>query len=147
MLMVGLTGGIGSGKSTVAGLLAARGAVVIDADAIAREVVEPGQPALAALVERFGAEILEPGGRLDRAELAVRAELAGPSLANVRVRDLGEDRARVEVDRELLDELLRDDSPIIAAVRGAGFERVEIDPRGFRSGAMNELLPQPELYR
>ena len=71
--MVGLTGGIGSGKSTVAGLLAARGAVVIDADAIAREVVEPGQPALAALVERFGSEILTPDGRLDRAELAARA--------------------------------------------------------------------------
>jgi dephospho-CoA kinase len=73
MLMVGLTGGIGSGKSTVAGLLAARGAVVIDADAIAREVVEPGQPALTALVERFGAEILASDGHLDRAELAARA--------------------------------------------------------------------------
>ena len=71
--MVGLTGGIGSGKSTVAGLLAQRGAVVIDADAIAREVVEPGRPALAALVERFGAEILLPDGHLDRPELAARA--------------------------------------------------------------------------
>jgi dephospho-CoA kinase len=71
--MVGLTGGIGSGKSTVAGLLAARGAIVIDADAIAREVVEPGQPALAELVERFGPEILSPNGALDRAELAARA--------------------------------------------------------------------------
>ena len=71
--MVGLTGGIGSGKSTVAGLLAARGAIVIDADAIAREVVEPGQPALAELVERFGPEILSPDGALDRAELAARA--------------------------------------------------------------------------
>jgi dephospho-CoA kinase len=71
--MVGLTGGIGSGKSTVAGLLAAHGAVIIDADAIAREVVEPGRPALAELVERFGAEILTADGRLDRAELATRA--------------------------------------------------------------------------
>ena len=52
--MVGLTGGIGSGKSTVARLLEARGAVVVDADAIARLVVEPGTPALEKLVERFG---------------------------------------------------------------------------------------------
>lgn len=73
MLMVGLTGGIGSGKSTVAAMLAARGAVVIDADAIARQVVEPGTPALAALVERFGTEILAADGSLDRPALAERA--------------------------------------------------------------------------
>ena len=54
MLLVGLTGGIGAGKSTVAALLAERGAVILDADQVAREVVEPGQPAFAALVERFG---------------------------------------------------------------------------------------------
>jgi dephospho-CoA kinase len=71
--MVGLTGGIGSGKSTVAELLARRGAVVVDADAIAREVVEPGMPALAKLVERFGPEILGPDGSLDRGALAARA--------------------------------------------------------------------------
>jgi dephospho-CoA kinase len=73
MLMVGLTGGIGAGKSTVAAMLAARGAVVIDADAIAREVVEPGMPALAKLVERFGPEILRPDGSLDRPALAAVA--------------------------------------------------------------------------
>src|SRR3954465_14694212 len=71
--MIGLTGGIGSGKSTVAAMLAARGAVVVDADQIARSVVEPGMPALAALAERFGADIVGPDGRLDRAELAGRA--------------------------------------------------------------------------
>jgi dephospho-CoA kinase len=71
--MVGLTGGIGSGKSTVARMLADRGAVVVDADWIAREVVEPGQPALAALAEAFGSEILLPDGSLDRTELAARA--------------------------------------------------------------------------
>jgi dephospho-CoA kinase len=70
MLMVGLTGGIGSGKSTVAALLTKRGAVVVDADAIARQVVEPGTPALAKLVERFGPEILQANGSLDRAKLA-----------------------------------------------------------------------------
>jgi len=68
--MIGLTGGIGSGKSTVAALLVARGAVVVDADVIAREVVEPGMPALERLTERFGTDILGPDGRLDRARLA-----------------------------------------------------------------------------
>jgi dephospho-CoA kinase len=70
MVMVALTGGIGSGKSTVAERLARRGAVLVDADAIAREVVEPGTPALAALAERFGDGILAGDGTLDRGALA-----------------------------------------------------------------------------
>ena len=70
MLLVGLTGGIGAGKSTVAELLAARGAVIVDADQVARAVVEPGQPALQKLVERFGEGILDPDGRLERGALA-----------------------------------------------------------------------------
>ena len=70
MLRVGLSGGIGSGKSTVARALARRGAIVIDADAIAREVVEPGEPGLGAIVERFGPEVLDAEGRLDRPRLA-----------------------------------------------------------------------------
>jgi dephospho-CoA kinase len=73
VLLVALTGGIGSGKSTVAGLLAGHGASVLDADAVARSVVEPGRPALAALVERFGGGILQPDGRLDRSALAAAA--------------------------------------------------------------------------
>lgn len=73
MLRVGLTGGIGAGKSTVAGRLAEHGAVVIDSDQIAREVVEPGTPGLAELVEAFGDGILAANGTLDRAELARRA--------------------------------------------------------------------------
>jgi dephospho-CoA kinase len=73
VLLVGLTGGIGSGKSTVAALLQARGAVIVDADAVARAVVEPGAPALAALVDRFGAGILDADGVLDRAALAAVA--------------------------------------------------------------------------
>ena len=71
--LVGLTGGIGSGKSTVAGLLRAKGATVVDADEVARSVVEPGQPALGKLVERFGAGILDADGRLDRPALAAIA--------------------------------------------------------------------------
>src|SRR5207244_621033 len=70
--MVGLTGGIGSGKSTVARMLAERGSIVVDADLIAREVVERPE-VLAALAERFGPEILAADGTLDRAALAERA--------------------------------------------------------------------------
>ena len=69
MLRVGLTGGIASGKSTVAAELAARGAVVIDADVLAREVVAPGTAALAAVQDRFGDAVLTPNGELDRAHL------------------------------------------------------------------------------
>ena len=64
--VIGLTGGIATGKSTVAALLASRGAVIVDADRIAREVVEPGTEGLAAVVERFGPEVLRPDGTLDR---------------------------------------------------------------------------------
>ena len=70
MLRIGLTGGIGSGKSTVATLLAARGAVVVDADRIAREVLEPGTPGLSAVVTEFGPGVLTADGALDRAALA-----------------------------------------------------------------------------
>lgn len=77
--MVGLTGGIGSGKSTVAAMLAARGAVVIDADQIARDVVEPGSETLAKLVGEFGDDILASDGALDRARLAERAFVSDES--------------------------------------------------------------------
>lgn len=70
MLLVGLTGGIGSGKSTVAAGLAQRGASVIDADGIARQVVQPGGRAYPALVDRFGGEVLRADGTLDRPALA-----------------------------------------------------------------------------
>lgn len=70
MLLVGLTGGIGSGKSTVARMLQQRGAVVFDADVLAREAVGPGTPGHAAVIERFGANVLAPGGELDREALA-----------------------------------------------------------------------------
>jgi dephospho-CoA kinase len=72
MLRIGLTGGIASGKSTVAELFSARGATVLDADRISREVVEPGTPGLAALVNALGGGILDRDGRLDRAELRRR---------------------------------------------------------------------------
>ena len=71
--VIGLTGGIASGKSTVARMLRERGAAVVDADLLARQVVEPGQPALAELVARFGAQILTPDGHLDRKRLGAIA--------------------------------------------------------------------------
>src|SRR5579864_706313 len=81
MLTVGLTGGIGSGKSTVADLLVQRGAVLIDADRIAREVVVPGGAAYQPLVDRFGTAVLAPDGTLDRAALAAVVFADADSLA------------------------------------------------------------------
>ena len=69
-MQIGLTGGIGSGKSTAAGRFAELGALVIDADALAREVVEPGTEGLAAVVAEFGEQVLDGAGRLDRPALA-----------------------------------------------------------------------------
>jgi len=83
--LVGLTGGIGSGKSTVAGRLGELGAELIDADAIAREVVAPDGPALPGLVDRFGETILLPDGSLDRPALAALA--------------FADDAARADLDR------------------------------------------------
>src|SRR5690242_16264171 len=70
VLLIGLTGGIGSGKSTVSALLAEKGAVIIDADAITRELQQPGQPVLDAIVERFGDDVVDADGALDRPRLA-----------------------------------------------------------------------------
>jgi len=81
VLAVGLTGGIGSGKSTVGELLVQRGAVLIDADRIARDVVVPGGPAYQPLVDRFGPGILAPDCTIDRAALARLAFADADSLA------------------------------------------------------------------
>lgn len=99
MLKVGLTGGIGSGKSTVARRLVERGAVLVDSDALAREVVAAGTPGLAAIVEAFGPDVLGAGGELDR-----------PALASVVFGDAGA-RARLNaivhpLVRERSDELI-----------------------------------------
>ncbi|WP_017788234.1 dephospho-CoA kinase [Aeromonas dhakensis] len=72
MYVVAITGGIGSGKTTVANQFAELGIEVVDADIIAREVVEPGTPALAAIATHFGADVIAPDGRLDRRQLRER---------------------------------------------------------------------------
>ncbi len=72
MILVGLTGGIGAGKSVVSTQLAQHGAVIVDADDIVRRLQQPGQPVLRKMVEHFGEEILLPSGHLDRARFAAR---------------------------------------------------------------------------
>jgi dephospho-CoA kinase len=83
MLRIGLTGGIGSGKSTVAARFAELGAVLIDADVLAREVVGVGTPGLARVVSRFGPEILRPDGSLDRPKLGERVFGDAAALADL----------------------------------------------------------------
>ena len=96
MLRVGLTGGIGSGKSEAGRRLAARGAVLLDADKAARAVVEPGTPGLARVAETFGPEVLREDGSLDRAKLAeiVFADDAARGTLNAIVHPLVHDYMR-----------------------------------------------------
>jgi len=96
-LRIGLTGGIASGKSTVARLFEARGVPVLDTDQIARDVVEPGQPALAAVVEAFGPTVLAPGGRLDRPTL--RTRVFGDTAARRRLEAILHPAIRAELVR------------------------------------------------
>ena len=72
MLVIGLTGGIASGKSTVASMLRELGASIVDADLLARQIVEPGMPALADIARRFGPEMIDAEGRLDRKKMGER---------------------------------------------------------------------------
>jgi dephospho-CoA kinase len=99
MMKIGLTGGIGSGKSTVAAMFAKLGAVVIDADAISRELVEPGQPALHDLVDEFGEGIVAPDGSLRRSELA-RIAFQDPT-ATQRLNAIMHPLIRAETERRL----------------------------------------------
>lgn len=131
MLRVGLTGGIGSGKSEVSRRLAAHGAVVIDADVVAREVVEPGTPGLAEIVDAFGPEVLQPDGGLDREALAQRvfadAGLRAKLNAIVHPR-VGERMAALErAAREDGNPVVVFDVPLIAENRlAAGFDVVVV---------------------
>jgi dephospho-CoA kinase len=92
---VALTGGIASGKSEAARRFAARGASVIDADAVARELVQPGMPALAEIAAAFGPEVLDPGGSLERAEM--RALVFGDAAARRRLEAILHPRVRAEM--------------------------------------------------
>jgi dephospho-CoA kinase len=130
VLLIGLTGGIGSGKSTVSALLAERGAVVIDADAITRDLQRAGSPVLDAMVERFGEGILAPDGTLDRQAVAdivfVDAEaladlgaIVHPAVGAEIARRLGEEAGTdhvVILDVPLLVESGRDDLAALVVV-------------------------------
>lgn len=113
-----------------------------------------GKPAAACLSSRiaFGVRVTPTAlARVDRAELAARALLdrLGVASTDLRVRDVGDDRGRLEVDVAALEALRAagGEADVVAALVAAGFATAEVDPRGFRSGSMNELLPFPERYR
>ncbi len=101
MRLVALTGGIGSGKSTVSALLAARGALIVDADAIVRELQAPGEPLLDRLAERFGDHIIRPDGSLDRAALAAVAFNDDAALADLNA--IVHPAVREEMSRRVAD--------------------------------------------
>lgn len=124
MLHVGLTGGIGSGKSSVARRLAELGAVVVDADQVARDVVTPGEPALAQVVQRFGSQVLRPDGALDRAELG-RLVFADPgalrALEAITHPAIWERTARLRADaQEAGAAVLVHDMPLLVEKQMAG---------------------------
>jgi dephospho-CoA kinase len=115
MLRVGLTGGIGAGKSAVARTLAEHGAIVIDADQLAREVVEPGTPGLAQVVEEFGEEILQDDGSLDRERLGaiVFSDPQRLQRLNAIVHPLVRDRTAALIDEAPADAVVVQDIPLL----------------------------------
>src|SRR4051794_13606035 len=122
MLRIGLTGGIGSGKSTVSALLARRGAVIIDSDRIAREVIEPGTPGLAAVVEAFGPQVLTADGALDRPALAavVFADPAARRTLDGIVHPLVRARATEVAGAASPDAVVVNDVPLLVETGQAG---------------------------
>ncbi|MFB4307641.1 dephospho-CoA kinase [Actinomadura sp. GTD37] len=116
MLKVGLTGGIGSGKSEVSARLNERGAVVIDADKIAREVVEVGAPGLAAVVAEFGEDVLLPSGALDREKVGrvVFADAGRLAALNAIVHPLVGERMRELMDAAPAGAVVVYDVPLLA---------------------------------
>jgi dephospho-CoA kinase len=135
VLVVGLTGGIGSGKSTVSALLAAKGAVVVDADAVVREQQRPGTPVFDAMVERFGPGIVAADGTLDRAAVADIVFADPPALEDLNL--MVHPAVGAEIARRL-DELSGTDAVVVLDVpllveasRGyplAGLIVVDVDP-------------------
>ncbi|WP_433324826.1 dephospho-CoA kinase [Spirillospora sp. CA-294931] len=128
MLKVGLTGGIGSGKSAVAARLKEHGAVVIDADRLARQVVEPGTPGLAAVVAEFGDEVLLPGGGLDREKVGaiVFADADRLAALNAIVHPLVGERMRELMDAAPADAIVVYDVPLLTENNLAEFYDVVV---------------------
>jgi dephospho-CoA kinase len=127
VLKIGLTGGIASGKSVVAARLKERGAVLVDADALAREVVEPGTEGLRRIVAEFGAGMLDPGGRLDRARLGevVFGNAERLAVLNGIVHPLVRSRAAAIVDAAASDAVVVQDIPLLVETgQGSAFHLV-----------------------
>ena len=140
---IGLTGGIASGKSTVAKLLAARGAVVVDADAIVRELQRPGGAALEAIVAEFGTHMLTEAGELDRAALGslVFGDKDALSRLNAVVHPLVREEAARRIDAAPADAVIVEDIPLLVETGQAGrFDRVVVvqAPRAERLRRMIE---------
>ncbi|MCL2779989.1 MAG: dephospho-CoA kinase [Actinomycetia bacterium] len=128
-MRIGLTGGVGAGKSTVAALLAAHGAVVIDADALARDVVRRGTDGFAAVVRRFGAEMVAADGELDRPRLAalVFADPAALADLNAIVHPLVAQRSAALLARAGADDVVVYDVPLLVENRlGGDFDFVVV---------------------
>jgi dephospho-CoA kinase len=123
-LRIALTGGIGSGKSTVAALLAEHGAVVVEADKVAREVVAPGTPGAAAVVERFGPAVVAVDGTLDR-----------PALARL---VFGDPAARADLDA-IVHPLVAERSASLMAAAGSGAVIVYDVPLLVETGRQDEF--------
>lgn len=134
MLLVGLTGGIGSGKSTVSALLAERGAVIIDADAITRSLQQPGQPVFEAMVERFGPGIVADDGTLDRpavAAIVFNDEAAKKELEAIVHPAVGGEMIRLLQEHAGTDRIVIYDVPLLveSGKTGYGFVIVvDVDP-------------------
>lgn len=127
MLTVGLTGGIGAGKSAVADLLEERGAVLIDADRIAREVVEPGGPAYQPLVARFGPGVVDADGRIDRPALATIVFADPEALADLNAIThpaIGAEMARRQEEAAGTDKVVVLDIPLLT---GAHRQSMSLD--------------------
>jgi len=125
MLKVGLTGGLGSGKSTVAAMLRALGAEVVEADELGRKLMEPGQAVFIAIVEHFGAEVVGPDGRLNRARLADMAFHEG------RLQELNAivHPAVIAAEEPWMQEVFRRNPKAVAVVESALIFEVERDAR------------------
>ena len=158
MLLVGLTGNIASGKSTVAQLLSERGATIIDADVLARRVVERGTSAFDAIVQRWGTSILSPDGHLDRGalrrtvfgnprELEALNQIVHPEVERLRARLIEEARARGDrvvicdipllFEKKMVDQFER--IVLVDAPRPVRLERL-VEERGLRETEAMEMI-------
>jgi len=173
MLLVGLTGGIGSGKSTFAALLAERGAQIIDADLIGREALKPGKPAWHSVVDQFGDEVLVPGTMdIDRKRLASIVFQDRPALAALnaivhpvifkeiadRLETLKDTDAIVVLDAALLVELglidsldhtivvvANDAKRVERLISGRGMSRKEIADRMAAQAPVEDLIARADI--